>query len=107
MGKESKQIGNLSGALTCVEEVKVGEAIGYDLYLDNGTRISLPPEGKITRKSLQIGDRFELEPRVDVFEGKPKKYDNQTRITVTRINKPSANFITTNDSIRLSDKIKK
>jgi hypothetical protein len=73
--------------------------VGYDLCLDDGIKISLPPSGRMTKLRLKPGDEFSLKTREDIFEGKPTSYSDQTRVTVIRKNKFVTSFVVTNDKI--------
>ena len=82
-----------------IEEVPNDPFVGFCLWLNNGVRINLPPVALKTVKDLLIGDDLEFVPREDIFEGEPRKFDDQTRITIKRSKNSSIEFVVGNECI--------
>ena len=104
MSKEVKQTSNSElppsrSTLIKIDEVPVGNFIGYRLRLDNGTSIDLPPVATPLVRNLTIGAEFELAPREDEIDGQLKKFDGQTSVVVTGSKKSSLRFIVSNEYI--------
>lgn len=94
----------IKARLTIVEEVPNGSFTAFDLYLGDGTRISLPPAAAFTVRSLQIGDELELSPDEAVINGKLKKFADVTSVVVNREKKHVLSFAVTNDLIKFPEK---
>jgi len=90
MKKEGNPV-DLTDSLSIIDSNKSS----IDLYLTNGTRISLPPTGRMTSNKLQPGDKFELKLEEDLF-----------RVSVSREEKPLLKFTiaNNNDYIHLENK---
>ena len=91
MGAEQK------GRITIIEPVQAKHFTAFDIYLDNGTRITLPPVGYITINQLKPGDNLRLSPHEATIN---------TRIIATRDKKRVTSFIVGNEYIMSPQKTK-
>lgn len=97
--KTKRNLNPLNGILTRIEKVPTKYFTAYMLYLDNGTTINLPAIAGPTVKKLRVGDTFEFSPRENIYEGRLKRYDDQTRVLVKSTNDSPLSFIIGNDCL--------
>ncbi len=78
---------------------------GFELSLDDGSRIMLPPIARETPiEHLRIGDRLRLSPREDMIEGELRRFDDETQVVVARDDERLLGFVVADNLIVPSGK---